>query len=56
VDGKETPDINNLSPNDIESIRVLKPKSDDDSMVELYGAKAMNGVIVVTTKKSLQKH
>lgn len=56
VDGIVNPDISHLSPNDIESIAVLKPKSKDDSMVELYGDKALNGVIVVTTKKSLQKH
>lgn len=36
-----------LNPNDIESITVLK----DASATALYGSKASNGVIVVTTKK-----
>lgn len=39
--------IANLSPNDIESISVLK----DASSTALYGARAANGVVVVTTKK-----
>jgi TonB-linked SusC/RagA family outer membrane protein len=36
-----------LNPNDIESITILK----DAAATALYGARAMNGVIVVTTKK-----
>ena len=36
-----------LNPNDIEQIDVLK----DASATALYGAKAGNGVIVITTKK-----
>ncbi|QJW88632.1 TonB-dependent receptor [Spirosoma taeanense] len=39
--------IANISPNDIESISVLK----DASSTALYGARAANGVVVVTTKK-----
>ena len=37
----------NISPNDVESISVLK----DASAVAIYGARAANGVIVVTTKR-----
>ena len=37
----------NINPNDIESITVLK----DASATAIYGARAANGVIVVTTKK-----
>lgn len=37
-----------LNPNDIESITVLK----DASSVALYGSRAANGVIVITSKKS----
>ncbi len=37
----------NISPNDIESVSVLK----DASAVAIYGARAANGVIVVTTKR-----
>ena len=47
VDGVLTGNLSGLSPNDIESISVLK----DASTTSLYGSKAYNGVIVVTTKK-----
>lgn len=40
-------DINDLNPNDVESITVLK----DAAAASIYGAKAGNGVIVITTKK-----
>lgn len=39
--------ITDINPNDIESIDVLK----DASSVAIYGAKAANGVIAITTKK-----
>lgn len=39
--------LNNLSPNDIESVSVLK----DAASASIYGARAANGVILVTTKK-----
>lgn len=38
--------FNNISPNDIESISVLK-----DASAAIYGVRAANGVVVVTTKK-----
>jgi TonB-linked SusC/RagA family outer membrane protein len=38
--------FNNLSPNDVESISVLK-----DGSAAIYGVRAANGVVVVTTKK-----
>lgn len=41
-------DINNLNPNDIESITVLK----DAAASSIWGIKAGNGVIVITTKKA----
>lgn len=47
VDGLITEGINNLSPNDIESVSVLK----DGSAVAIYGARAAKGVILVTTKR-----
>ncbi|MDB5199331.1 MAG: TonB-dependent receptor plug [Chitinophagaceae bacterium] len=46
VDGIEQ-DINLLDPNDVESISVLK----DASASAIYGARAANGVILVTTKQ-----
>lgn len=39
--------IDNVNSNDIESIQVLK----DASAASIYGARASNGVIVITTKK-----
>jgi TonB-linked SusC/RagA family outer membrane protein len=51
VDGLITDGINNLSPNDIESISVLK----DGSAVAIYGARAAKGVILVTTKRGAGK-
>ncbi|WP_179213301.1 SusC/RagA family TonB-linked outer membrane protein [Ekhidna lutea] len=39
--------IANLNPNDIETFQVLK----DASATAIYGARAANGVIVITTKK-----
>ncbi len=39
-----------INPEDIESFQVLK----DASATALYGARAMNGVIVITTKKGTQ--
>lgn len=39
--------LSNLSPNDIESIEVLK----DASASSIYGSRASNGVILITTKK-----
>jgi TonB-linked SusC/RagA family outer membrane protein len=46
VDGVQTTDINTLNPDDIESISVLK----DAGAASIYGSRASNGVIVVTTK------
>lgn len=40
---------NNLNPNDIESISVLK----DAASTAIYGSEGANGVIVVTTKKGM---
>ena len=40
-------DFNSISPSDIESINVLK----DASSTSIYGARAANGVVVITTKR-----
>ena len=40
-------DFNTISPSDIESINVLK----DASSTSIYGARAANGVVVITTKR-----
>lgn len=40
-------DINNINPNDVESITILR----DAAAASIWGAKAANGVIVITTRK-----
>ena len=47
IDGVAGGDINMLNPSDIESIDVLK----DAASAAIYGARAANGVILVTTKQ-----
>lgn len=47
VDGVPRNDINYLPPSDIESIDILK----DAASAAIYGARAANGVILVTTRK-----
>ena len=48
VDGVVTDDINFLNPADIEKIDVLK----DASSTAIYGSRATNGVVMVTTKQA----
>lgn len=43
-------DINNINPNDIENITVLK----DAAATSIWGARAGNGVIVITTKRPVR--
>lgn len=47
VDNQTSNPLSNLNPNDIESIQVLK----DASATAIYGSRASNGVILVSTKK-----
>ncbi len=47
IDGVESGSMNDIDPNDIESISVLK----DASSAAIYGSKASNGVILITTKR-----
>ncbi len=47
VDGMPMTDIASLNPNDVESISVLK----DAGAASIYGSRASNGVIIVTTRK-----
>jgi TonB-linked SusC/RagA family outer membrane protein len=49
VDGLIDVDINSVNPNDILSISVLK----DASSSAIYGNRAANGVIIITTKKGV---
>lgn len=49
VDGIPMTDISSFSPSDIESISVLK----DAASASIYGTRAANGVVVITTKKGV---
>lgn len=53
VDGVEfTGDFSSLNPTDIESLSILK----DAASTSLYGSRAANGVILITTKKGKKGH
>ena len=47
IDGIPTEDSPNINPADIETVQVLK----DASSSAIYGSRAANGVVVITTKK-----
>ncbi|MFC2533299.1 MAG: SusC/RagA family TonB-linked outer membrane protein, partial [Capnocytophaga ochracea] len=47
VDGIPVQDINGIAPTDIESMQVLK----DASSAAIYGSRAANGVVLITTKQ-----
>lgn len=47
IDGFQGGNINDINPNDIESIEILK----DASATAIYGSMGANGVIIVTTKR-----
>ncbi|WP_159023088.1 TonB-dependent receptor [Formosa sp. L2A11] len=52
IDGVPTSNgLNSINPQDIESIQVLK----DAASSSIYGSRAANGVIVITTKKGTNK-
>jgi len=50
VDGVPTTNINGLNPSDISSMSVLK----DASSSAIYGARAANGVVLITTKRGIE--
>ena len=47
IDGVPSKSQGNLNPQDIESLQILK----DASAASIYGSRAANGVIIITTKK-----
>ncbi len=51
VDGLQVGNIDNLNPSDIESVDVLK----DAASSAIYGARAANGVVIITTKSGTGK-
>lgn len=50
IDGIAGRDLNSLNPNDIASVTILK-----DASAGIYGARAANGVILVTTKQGAKE-
>lgn len=48
IDGVPTTSMQTVNPQDIESIQVLK----DASSAAIYGARAANGVVIITTKRA----
>ena len=48
IDGMEREDLSSVNPNDIASIEVLK----DAASAAIYGSRASNGVVLVTTKSA----
>jgi TonB-linked SusC/RagA family outer membrane protein len=51
IDGIPTQNISDINPNDVASIQVLK----DAGAASIYGSRASNGVIIVTTKQGRGK-
>ena len=51
VDGKIVTNINDIAPNDIESVSVFK----GEMATKKYGEKALNGVVEITSKKNAKK-
>ncbi|GAA4432907.1 TonB-dependent receptor [Pontibacter saemangeumensis] len=51
VDGVPTQNINDINPNDIASLQVLK----DAGSASIYGSRAANGVVIITTKRGKNK-
>lgn len=52
VNGLQTPDLSQLNPDDIQDITVLK----DAAASSIWGARAANGVIVITTKSGARNN
>lgn len=51
VDGVPTDNLNDINPNDIASIQVMK----DAGAASIYGSRASNGVLIITTKRGTGK-
>jgi TonB-linked SusC/RagA family outer membrane protein len=51
IDGMITYDASHISPNDVQSIEVLK----DASAAAIYGSRGANGVIIITTRRGAER-
>lgn len=52
IDGFQTSIGNQINPEDVESIEILK----DAAATSIYGARGANGVVIITTKKGKEGH
>lgn len=52
IDGAVRESLSDVNPEDIESLEVMK----DAGATAIYGARASNGVILVTTKRGSEGH
>jgi TonB-dependent starch-binding outer membrane protein SusC len=50
IDGFPSGDLNNINPNDIQSVEILK----DASATAIYGSRGANGVVLITTKRGVK--
>jgi len=55
LDGKEITGLNAVDPNTIKDVKILRHPPKDNAYVILYGAKALNGVVIIESKPSLFK-
>lgn len=51
IDGVPTQNISDINPNDVSSVQVLK----DAGAASIYGSRASNGVVIITTKQGRGK-
>jgi TonB-dependent starch-binding outer membrane protein SusC len=51
IDGVPTQNISDINPNDVSSVQVLK----DAGAASIYGSRASNGVVIITTKQGQGK-
>ena len=52
LDGKVIAGLDGIDPNNIKSVKVLRHITKDNTYYTAYGAKALNGVIVIESKKA----
>ncbi len=55
LDGKIVPDLNNLNPENILSITLVKNPADLEPYISLFGTKATDGVVLIRTKSTAGK-
>ena len=55
IDGKEVPDLNNLNPDDIAYIKVVKQPAEVQNYLTQYGKTGLNIVVCIQTKKDANK-